>query len=470
MFTLSFAISSQFLFRLEKNGGYIYDKLNDNTIVINDIGAKILLAISENPNVVYNQIPDLMELIQNHVVTKKEAWHFISKMKRIGILIESQCSDLPNKFNVSRENQRIPISQTSDSSAPVSAPMYLEIYPTMSCNLHCLFCFIDDSVRKEFSYSRMSFPLFRKVVEEALEHKIFYISLLGGEPLLIPWLGEAIEFCEAKRMRLEIVTNATLIDETIAKRLKGKRLVSLNVSLHGKAKTHDLLTSSNKSYERVLKGLDLLKKYNVKFSIGFTFTRINNSIDDIANVIQIAQEHAVENLSVRCFQAVGHGADHVTELSVSPQEVIKSYERIVDLVKERMKIYALGTFAFIKYHSPIPRHPLNKIRAFFCDVGIRKLDILPNGDVIPCILLWQTDRERFILGNVEKDCLLELWEKSSILSLLRNNKGPTECKECKYIEICRGGCPVTARIKYRSWNRRDPNCPNIIKVDEKFGK
>jgi len=61
------------------------------------------------------------------------------------------------------------------------------------------------------------------------------------------------------------------------------------------------------------------------------------------------------------------------------------------------------------------------------------LTILPNGDMIPCMLL------QIKLGNVRKESITEIWDNSQVLATLRKrNLLKGECNQCIYRDRCAG--------------------------------
>jgi radical SAM protein with 4Fe4S-binding SPASM domain len=80
------------------------------------------------------------------------------------------------------------------------------------------------------------------------------------------------------------------------------------------------------------------------------------------------------------------------------------------------------------------------------------ITILPNGDVIPCMLL------QVRLGNVREENIVKIWEESSILAKLRSRlllEG--ECSRCRHRDVC-GGCRGRAYEETGNMLASDPGC------------
>ena len=80
------------------------------------------------------------------------------------------------------------------------------------------------------------------------------------------------------------------------------------------------------------------------------------------------------------------------------------------------------------------------------------LTILPNGDIIPCMLL-QTK-----LGNVREENITQIWNNSLLLSKLRDRSLlEGECGQCVYRDKC-AGCRGRAYEETGNIHAADPGC------------
>lgn len=78
--------------------------------------------------------------------------------------------------------------------------------------------------------------------------------------------------------------------------------------------------------------------------------------------------------------------------------------------------------------------------------------ILPNGDVIPCMLL------QIKLGNVREKSIIDIWEESQILSMLRNRRLlKDQCGKCRFRDVC-AGCRGRAYEITGDFMATDPGC------------
>lgn len=95
-------------------------------------------------------------------------------------------------------------------------PPYLQIEPSSICNYRCVFCFETDTSftnKKNGHMGKMSYELFREIIDQ-IHGKIEFISLASrGEPLANPDIPKMLTYCNNKFLNLKINTNASLLDE-----------------------------------------------------------------------------------------------------------------------------------------------------------------------------------------------------------------------------------------------------------------
>ncbi len=159
------------------------------------------------------------------------------------------------------------------------------------CNLKCKYCFYNSIAdeREVSDYGFLSEEALEVIVnriEEYCDGGVCNIGFQGGEPMLIglDFYKKLVELTSSKKTKFNfmIQTNGTLITEDFAKFFYDNKFL-VGVSLDGNKDMHDLNRvnhSQNGSFKEVMKGIDLLKKYNVDFNILVVVTRaLSNKIE-----------------------------------------------------------------------------------------------------------------------------------------------------------------------------------------------
>lgn len=127
----------------------------------------------------------------------------------------------------------------------------LDIALTTLCNFTCSYCRGNPGERKIIPYGEAI-----RIIDNFSELGVKSIRLDGGEPFLY---GEDIfrimEYAGKKGMEVGIFTNASLINEDIAKKISLQPNVTLYITLH--------ILNKEQELEATLKGLREIAKYNI---------------------------------------------------------------------------------------------------------------------------------------------------------------------------------------------------------------
>lgn len=142
------------------------------------------------------------------------------------------------------------------------------ISPTARCNLRCHGCYASN-------YSRdtdLPWDVMDRVVREAKEWSTAFITILGGEPFVRQDLLDF--FALHNDMTFNVFTNATLIDDALAARLRDLGNVVLQVSIEGFAHHTDARRGAG-TYDRVITALESVRRNRLPFGYSVCVTRDN---------------------------------------------------------------------------------------------------------------------------------------------------------------------------------------------------
>jgi uncharacterized Fe-S cluster-containing radical SAM superfamily protein len=113
--------------------------------------------------------------------------------------------------------------------------VYLET--TSACNLNCVMCAAQRHATKAIKPSGyMDLSLFKRLVDEIARDlpSIEYVYLhKDGEPLLHPDIVEMIQYASSRHPYVTLVTNATLLDERMARAILATPLQKIRFSVDG---------------------------------------------------------------------------------------------------------------------------------------------------------------------------------------------------------------------------------------------
>ena len=150
-------------------------------------------------------------------------------------------------------------------------PWLILMDPTSACNLHCTGCWAAEYGHK----LNLSFEDLDSIITQGKELGVYFYMYTGGEPLVRK--ADIIRLCEKHNdCEFHAFTNGTLVDEDFCKEMQRVGNLSLSISLEGFEEVNDLRRGKG-VFDRVMKAMDLLKKYGLIFGTSICYTSKNIS-------------------------------------------------------------------------------------------------------------------------------------------------------------------------------------------------
>ena len=272
-----------------------------------------------------------------------------------------------------------------------------------------------------------------------------HINLTGGEPLCSPYLFNILnEFKKDKDLySFSILTNGTLINDDLAKKISEYNPEYVQVSLEGSKKTNDYIRGKN-VYKKVANAVKILKKYGLFVSLSFTATKINYK--EFPKVVKFAEKYGVDNVWSDRFIPLNKSDDIDLQMS---QDETTEYLKIMENERIRLKLKKSKTN--ISMYRALQFQMTNDL-PYACTAGRSLLTVMENGDLVPC------RRMPIIVGNLLKDNMYELYKNSEILKKLQEDTTPDDCKSCEHSKRCAGGLKCLTYSIYNDLNHKDIDC------------
>lgn len=327
----------------------------------------------------------------------------------------------------------------------MATPSFIQFYPTLRCNQGCRFCF-NQNIREASSYGDMSRSN-ALALTEILAHGGFReVDILGGEPMLVPWMPELIRHGTELDMTFNISTNGSLPEKVEELTDTPSELINVGFSLHGFAGTHNALTVSD-NFSRVVKGIDTMVRAGKNPVVKSTLTAQNR--DEIGELVKFLRNLGVKRYYLLHEDTIGRS----DAAGFSFPEFRECFLKIKGALKGILDIGFVAASAFYKYGNRTQGR---------CDAGIEKLALLPDGAVFPCNLFFGF--REFCLGNIFKDDLKKILD-NPVLGKFRNFRG-NQCtfNACRHHSACTGGCPAHSYFFHGSLDATDPRCTVTNKV------
>jgi uncharacterized protein len=335
------------------------------------------------------------------------------------------------------------------------------------CNLDCEYCFY---LEKQALFPKGEDYMMSDEVLRAYINK--YITLQptpvvgfvwqGGEPTLLglDFYKRVIQlqrpFTGKKEITNSLQTNGILLDDEWCAFLKENDFL-VGLSLDGPKDIHDRYRKDRGckgSYDKVMRGMDLLHKHGVEFNVMATVAR--ETAYKPLEVYRFFKEQGVEfiqftpvieriagpdekqlglKLAGPSSMAKGENAA-VTEWSVDPEQygdfLITVFDEWVrnDVGTTNVMNFEWALNAWIGNSSPVCQH------AHSCGKTIM---LEHNGDIYACD---HSMYPEYKLGNIVDENPVEMAERSIDKGFgVKDANLPNCCMECNVLKACWGGCP-----------------------------
>ena len=273
------------------------------------------------------------------------------------------------------------------------------------------------------------------------KQKSFTYRIYWGEPFLRNDLEEIIEYTSSLGVSTSIATNGTLLTEKRMDRLYHSGLQELQISLESPDRdTNDYIRGAG-TYDRVLKSLEIAKKYDVKIVLAMTINRLNYS--HIGAFVQLVEKYQLDLARFELFVPLGNGEKNIENLGLLPEHI----ENISEIISSN-----LGKTNI--------RFPLISAQRG-CGAGEIFCVINSDFSVSPCDLLASVAKTKPI-NNMED--LIYVWNNSNTFIDWRNIRvADNHCKQCKSYLNCKYGCRAVSFAYTKSMNNADVLCLSKVR-------
>ena len=321
----------------------------------------------------------------------------------------------------------------------------LQWHLSENCNLKCLHCYQENHKPIQLEFDKL--VIIYKQFKDLLNKKKMkgHINITGGEPLCNPYLFKLLDLIkeDSDLITFSILTNGTLINEKIAKKIKSYNPLYVQVSLEGGKKTNDYIRGKG-TYKKIAEGIVNLRKENIFTSISFTATSLNYK--EFPKVVRYARKYGVNNVWSDRFIPLG---DSDKSLALNYEQT-REYLEIMNKERNKLKKVKNSNTTISMYRAL--QFQMTNDFAYGCTAGDTLLTVMENGDLVPC------RRMPITIGNLFDRNMYDLYIKSDVLKDLREKKIPDECIDCEHSEVCHGGLKCLTYAMYKDLNHKDYGC------------
>jgi AdoMet-dependent heme synthase len=329
------------------------------------------------------------------------------------------------------------MQQLNAKALRMGLPLTVHLDITYRCNERCEHCYLDHDDHGEMTTAEI-----RALLRDLAQANVFFLVLSGGEPLVRRDCFELIEYARSLGFNVKLKTNAVLVREKEARRLRELGVEQVQISLYShRAEVHDAITKLPGSLKRTIAGIRLMREAGLKVTVANVLMRSNSRDGD--GVRELATEVGAQYTLDPTITPMMDGNTSVLRLRLSADD-LRAVFKDPNLVGD--------TESFCAPPAPVD----DGIREGLpCSAGHTACYVSPYGDLYPCV--------QFPLpcGNVRNEKFLDIWKNSPQLAEVRSIRGKdlTTCSSCTHLGTCTR-CPGLA---YMEGSMRGPSSADCEK-------
>lgn len=359
----------------------------------------------------------------------------------------------PNDFNF----KELDFETTRMLNAPVS----IVFMPNNNCYTDCIYCYADTKTRKE-TLSLEEIEIFLK---DARSLNVKDVLITGGDFFMYPNWERLISILNKYNYTPDLISTKTPIRqkeiETFAK-LNIRLQISLDSITPDIAQS--VLNVKNNYVNKIKETILNIDKSLISYQIATVITNINDSTQELEKLFKFLKElKHLDRWEIRVafkslysksnFDTIKSSREHIIEVekwinqnkALFPAEILWS--------PDDDKKYQKSKGGSRYFEGPV------------CSANMTNMIILPDGNVTICEQLYWN--HNFIIGNIKKNSISEIWNSQKALSIWKRQqnsiKQDSPCRKCSDFKdcfLCSNRCFANIMKAYGldNFDYPDPRC------------
>lgn len=313
--------------------------------------------------------------------------------------------------------------------------MLFVLQATNKCNINCSYCF--EGKKGSSSMTIEMIPDIISFIQKYVKNDFISdkehlcVNFNGGEPLLnFEFIKEAVS--ELKKINVNnftMSTNFTLITSEILDFLIENNFY-IQISLDGCKLSHDLCRkdyNNNGTFEKLVSKIRRLQSIYPEYVPAYAMLVIPETVDKMAENLKFLVELGCKNIITS-----------VCQTCLWTEEQIAEFENQIKLSRLfHQELYDKGQLIHFSLLSRNLDMVMQGVKSSYCGVCKDTIEILPNGDILPCsFFVSPKEGNDIIVGNIKSGI-----NKKAIIPYLDESSIDTNmCDGCILADRCRNKC------------------------------
>jgi len=335
------------------------------------------------------------------------------------------------------------MQEMSERALRLGVPFSVQLDLTYRCNEKCIHCYLDHDDHGEMTTGEI-----KRLLKEMADAGVFILTLSGGEIFLRKDLFEILEYARALTFCIKLKTNAVLIRQAQAARLRDLGVESVQISIYShRPEVHDAITKVPGSLRRSIDAIRFLRAQGLKVVVANVL--MTQNMQDYHGVRALAEEIDARYTLDPTITPKMDGDRSILDLNAG-ESALRTLFRDEYFVGNADEFCAL---------PPAPDQ--SSLASLPCSAGHTACYVSPYGEFYPCV--------QFPLscGNVRQQRFIDIWRNSEQLKEVRSIRlrDLSSCSQCAHGSTCTR-CPGLA---FMEGNMRGPSTADCEKSYARTG-
>lgn len=337
----------------------------------------------------------------------------------------------------------------------LSGPVEVNYFATSACTQRCEFCSAGQHLHQV--NDEMQPADIDRLLQTLRQIGPFKFYFVGGEPTLCRHLEYFVDGLNQLGMDVGLSTNGTGCS---VERLEWLMQQGVDITfslLSSQPVIHDAMVRRPGAFDQIWSSIQTLKRKDYRIEVSSVMT--NRNFHSLPEYVHFLGKAGVDSLILLHAFPLGYMRTRLSDIPDRPTFMEHTRQAAAIAEEYGMKFRALCRFDFVFTGEPLAEE--NELTPYFgrqkgCSAGLRHVTLFPSGDLYPCDFLTDTN---WRLGNILHDDFKTIWDHSSLLETFRQLQSPVECSNCRFQEICFGGCPAVTYLNGEGLSLPNPQCP-----------
>ncbi|MGB0117820.1 MAG: radical SAM protein, partial [Terriglobales bacterium] len=259
------------------------------------------------------------------------------------------------------------MSEVGQKAFNLGVPLAVHMDVTYRCNERCVHCYLDHDDHGEMTTGEI-----KDTLDQLAEAGVFFLTLSGGEVFMRRDFFEIVEHARRLMFNVKIKTNAVMIHEAEARRLRELGVDTIQISIYShRPEVHDAITKLPHSFERSVKAIRFLREHGLRVTIANVLMTVNSS--DHTAVQKLAADLDAQYTLDPTITPMMDGGTDVLALRIPGEELTDVFHNPALVGNQE------------EFCAPPPPPSEKDLEGYSCSAGHSFCYISPYGDVFPCV-------------------------------------------------------------------------------------